>query len=452
VNLKISSPADLNFSRVFLGLYGTLLFIGLLTMVIASSYFALRPLEMLSFRANDEWCDQVTSGVGNHCFSDYQTPMNLVREVNPWVFGNSFTPTAMFPHILSGWAKYGFIGPEFTLYLYLILGIIAISLPIYFALHSMSIFLRIPSALSLSVLSTAGLNSLDRGTSAIFATPFIYLAAREFLKKNPRNVLMWVLLASFIRPQFILLSLFLLALPAIKHFLISIGIFLISIILGFTFWPGDRKLHWQSWLNMISGYDQYAPSVSDWPINISAGKSLAKITSFFTEKFPSHNISSDLNVWALENFKLIGIILAISVVTIAGVFGKNISQTIVVVLVCTSPALIPGVSWAYYTIVFVPIAALIISLNSQMNGMLDRESKINSVIKMHILFTTAFVLSPLVLPYLSNPSLLSPYDPPFTSLLAQFQGPLILLLVIDLILVGAWQIMKSFKPFLLKTH
>ena len=444
MNLKISRPADLSFSRVFLGLYGTLLFIGLLSMVIASSYFGLRPMEMLSFKADDKWCDQVTSGVGNHCFSDYQTPINLVKEANPWVFGNSFTPTAMFPHILSGWAKYGFIGPEFTLYLYLIIGIIAISLPVFFALHSVSIFIRIPSALSLSVLSTAGLNSLDRGTSAIFATPFIYLAAREFINKNSRNILIWVLLASFIRPQFILLSLFLLALPAIKHFLMSLGIFLGSIILGFALWPGDRKLHLQSWLTMISGYDQYAPSVSDWPINISAGKSLAKITSFFTEKFPSQNISSDLNTWALGNFKLIGIILAISVFIIAGVLGSKVSNSIVVFLVVSVPALIPGVSWAYYLIFLLPIAALLITLPRSHIGLLDQDNQLNVFSKGHILFTTAVVLAPFVLP--------TAFDPMNTSLLAQFQGPLILLLVIDLIMVGAWQIMKSFKPFLLKTH
>jgi hypothetical protein len=399
---------------------------------------------MLSFTSDDKWCNPVISGIGNHCFSDFQTPMNLVNDENPWVFGNSFTPTAMFPHIVSLIAKASFIGPEFTLYAYLILGIIAISLPIYFALHSVSTFLRIPSALSLSVLSTAGLNSLDRGTSAIFATPFIYLAAREFINKNPRNVLIWVLLASFIRPQFILLSLFLLALPAIKHFLMSLGIFLGSIILGFALWPGDRKLHLQSWLTMISGYDQYAPSESNWPINISAGKSFSRIIEFFLNKYPNNISLAEIFNWTLVNFKQIGVALALTVIVIAGIFGRKISKSIVIFLVVSAPALIPGVSWAYYLLFFLPIAALLITLPRSHIGLLDQDNQLNVFSKGHILFTTAVVLAPFVLP--------TAFDPMNTSLLAQFQGPLILLLVIDLILVGTWQIMKSFKPFLLKTH
>ncbi len=421
-------------------------------MLIAASYFGLRPLEMLSFRANDEWCDQVTSGIGNHCFSDYQTPMNLVSEPNPWVFGNSFTPTAMVPHVIFNALRGGFIGPEYSLYLFLFLGIIALSFPIYKAFSTLNSSVRIPVALTLSVLSTAGLNGLDRGTSAIFVVPLLYLAAREYLNNNPRKLLIWVTLASFIRPQFIFLAILFLAISEYRYFMKSILIFVSSILIGFMIWPGDRLLHIRSWWEMISGYDEYAASNIDWPINISAGKSLSRIIEYFSQIYPNHSFFIDWNIWVQENFKNLGIFLGFFIFIVAGIFGKRVNKSIVVILTLSAPVLIPGVSWFYYILFLLPIAALLVDKSFENFGILSRTDDLNFLSKIHILLTTSLVLSPLVLPYIDNPTYLSPYDPLRTSFLAQISGPLLFLLVIELLLVGAWQIAISFRPFLLKTR
>jgi hypothetical protein len=419
------------FSEIYFSFFSLLVSGGLLTMVIAASYFGLRPMEMLSFKSADEWCDQVTSGIGNHCFSDYQTPMVAAESNNPWTLGNSFTPTAMLPHVFFNLIRNSFIGPEWSLYIYLILGTAAISFPLFHALKKLTFIARATFAIAGSVFSVGSLNGLDRGTSAIFAIPFLYLAARNYLLNNPKLVLIWSSLASFIRPQFIVIAFLLLALSAYKHFFSSILIFISSIFLGFMVWPGDRKLHFASWLNMISGYDQYAPSTTNWPINLSAGKSLSRIFLYFDTKFPSYEIFNSLNSWTLNNFKTIGILVGISVFILIAVLGKRISKSIVVVIALLAPVLIPGVSWAYYLLVLVPISALIISANDDGQGMLDIDQRLNPVAKIHILISVALVLSPFVLP--------TAFDPMNTSLIAQIWGPILMVLFVHLFGLGIWQ-------------
>ncbi|MFM1786795.1 MAG: hypothetical protein RL228_745, partial [Actinomycetota bacterium] len=128
---SLKLPSSFKFGTLFFNVYGTLLFIGSLTLLIAGSYLGLRPIEMLSFRSNDGYCDQVTNGIGNHCFGDYQTPMVDDYRENPWVFGNAFTPSAMSVHAIFAWLKTSFLGPQGSLFLYLFLLIIALSFPIY---------------------------------------------------------------------------------------------------------------------------------------------------------------------------------------------------------------------------------------------------------------------------------------------------------------------------------
>lgn len=439
--VKVKNPLkSMNFSDLYLQIFGFLISIGTLTMVAASSYFGFRPLEMLSFRSLDEGCDQVTSGIGNHCFSDYQSPMFLVGQDNPWVFGNSYPPISLIPHLIFNLIRNSFIGPEWSMYLWLLLSFASILFPMAAAFESKFksnnlLAISIP----LSVFTTAGLASLDRGTSAVFATPFLYLAAKEYLNNNPQKLLLWVTLASFVRPQFILLAFFLLALRAYKYFIATIGILISSILLGFAIWPGDRKLHFHSWLSMLTGYDQYASSSTNWPINISAGKSVSKIFSFFGQKFPSHEILSSLNVWSLSNFKNIGIYLGIFVFILILFFGNKISKSVVVTITLLCPALIPGVSWAYYLLVLIPISALIVSANSDGQGMLDLDQELNLIAKVHILITVALVLSPFVLPYLLDPNKVSVYDSDYTSLIAQIWGPILMLLAFHMIGLGIWQ-------------
>lgn len=441
---------NLSFSNLSLSIFGSMISFGTLTMVAAASYFGLRPLEMLSFRSLDEGCDQVTSGIGNHCFSDYQSPMFLVSQDNPWVFGNSYPPFSLLPHLIFSFTRASFIGPEWSMYLWLLLGIASIIFPMAAAFRSKfknNHFLAL--SIPLSLFTTAGLTGLDRGTSAVFATPFLYLAAKEYLNDNPKKVLIWVTIASFIRPQFILLALFLLALRAYKYFLASVGILIGSIFLGFAIWPGDRKLNFQNWLTMLTGYDQYASSSANWPINISAGKSLSRILSFFEQKFPSYEIFSSLNSWALANFKNIGIYLGVLVFGLILIVGNKMSRSSVVIVTLLCPALIPGISWSYYLLVLIPISALIVSANIDGQGMLDTDQKLIPLAKMHILIAVALVLSPFALPYMYEPNKISVYDSDYTSLIAQFWGPILIVLFVHLFIVEIWQAIR--KPLNLKT-
>lgn len=429
--------------QLFFTFYATFIFGGILTMVTAGSYLALRPIEMLSFRSDDNWCDLVTSGIGNHCFGDYQLPSQLVTDVNPWILGHSYPPFSMLIHLIFAWLKSSFLGPQGSLLLYLLLLIVALTFPIYKSLEKMPKSFRLPTALILSVFSTAGLNNFDRGSSAAFATPFLYLAARDYLNNNPNKVLLWTSLAALIRPQFILLSIFLISIRAYKQLIASISILAGSIFIGFALWPGDRILHFRSWLEMLTSYDQYAPSQFNWPINISAGKSLSRILTYFDQKFPSYEIFSSLNTWALNNFKNIGIIFAYLVLIVAGFFGSKISKSIVVVLVLSAPSLVPGVSWAYYLLFLIPITALIISTGIDSKGLLDLDQKLNPMSKIHISLTISLVLSPFVLPRMENPSKVAASDPDFIGKITQIQGPLILILTISLITVGFFQVSHS---------
>jgi hypothetical protein len=75
--------------------------------------------------------------------------------------------------------------------------------------------------------------------------------------------------------------------------------------------------------------------------------------------------------------------------------------------------------------------------------MLDLDQELNPVAKIHILITVALVLSPFVLPYLYMLDKISSYDSDYTSLLSQFQGPLLFLLILQLIITGSTALLRS---------
>ena len=424
-----------SFSNLYVLILGTFITGGLLTSLIASSYLGLRIMEAISFKSSDDWCNPIESGIGNHCFGDFQLPMILVKESNPWILGHSYPPISMLPNIIFNFLKNEILGPEFSLYFYICLQVIAICFPLFIALEKYDFAIRIILTFFLSIFTLASLNSLDRGTSAIFAVPFLFLAAKNYLTLNSKNLLIWTIIAGFIRPQFIFIALFLLAMKEYKKFFLSIAIFISSIAVGFALWPGDRILHVKSWFNTTSNYDSYAQSTANWPINISAGKSLSRILSYLTEKFPNHEIFNYLNSWTLNNFKIFGILIGLLIFALT--FGGQISKSIIVVAVLLGPAVIPGVSWSYYLMVLIPISALLISSTIEGVGLLD-ESNLNIFAKFHIIFTVALVLSPFALPTAS--------DPMNTALMGQFWGPLLLLLLGHLIAAGYWQgLSKTFK-------
>lgn len=311
--------------------------------------------EIYSFVVQDGWCDPATQGVGLHCFGDYYAPVQYIVEGNPWnnAYGVpiAYTATGMLPFALGALAASTPVGgfPLLIGFLF-VAGVATMTPAIVAALGRRSWVDRLLIILLVGVATTPLLTTIDRGSGAAWAVPFL-LAFVIWLRRDPWWVAPAALVAAAaVRPQFILAGVALLALRRFRDLALAILAGATITLLGFAVWPGGFIQNIEAWWRNTGLH--YAVRNSDGVIPPSL--SVSRVVAVFEER-----VLGNVTGIATNYPSLAGILLLALAAGVLAWRGRDVPYPVVVVVALALTALVPPLTFVYYA-VFVPVIAALV--------------------------------------------------------------------------------------------
>jgi len=360
-----------------------LLGISFISILAVGSYYDQPITQILSFNVYDEHCQLEIQGIGQHCFGDFVLPMNFINEPNLW--SNYYSPTGFIPHFISNELK-NLIGHRPTLLIYLTL--------LLFSLLTPAIYVyRRSESNGQSLLPF--LFTLDRGNSVGFVVPWLLIFATR-LRKNPD----WVVTASIIasaaiRPQFAFLAIGLIAFGQIKQVVYSVLGSIAINLLPFFIITSNPVSNIKMWLNGLTGYATDSRNGSDipgdqYPVVLSFGKAVFNFLNIIKFYSTAEKMLSNTSILSF-------ICLTLSCVVVF-ICRKQMTPMIAVVISLILPTIIPTMTFGYYSVFVLVIAARIMTLNgvkSQAHQFETSTTKSHTSWLWLLTLATAFSLAPL---------------------------------------------------------
>lgn len=435
-----SKLEQINWSRLFQSAIGYLWIPIPLIWFIYSGYFHRSISEVFGYLSKDGWCNSRIEGLGVHCFGDFQTPLLMLESGNAWnnMFNSAYTPSALLPHLFTV-ALDHLGGRFFSLTLALIAISISLLVPAIIVMSKTNASQKWFPMLFLGLGSLPFLMNFDRGNSAALVVPVLVWAVYSYHNFHWYQMSVAVLVATLIRPQFVVLGLLLVfGRKFLLAILTSFAAVLLT-VLSFAIWPGNFSNDFLRWVSNTTSYNSYSSLSSDYPLNMSAASSLWKSLNFFHQsKFSASNWASHTQDFLIENPSLVGILL-VSLALVVALFSRfQNSKALPLFIVLPLPFLFPGTSYSYYLNFSLVLAALVvisptfwsrksgkISSQNSIRGILDEDdsNRIPNAVKMLIVFTLLVSIVPF--PHIpldlsvrqvhfeSNMGLFMPYIGPF---------------------------------------
>jgi hypothetical protein len=407
------SSTKLRFDRVFINLGSVMAAISFASFWIGTFYLNLPTSSIIGFQWQDwvEGCPSALNGIGIHCFSDYYTPSQAFRMVNPWENGYAYTPLAaqiFYPFYLLGEV---FNSPRVGLITYLAIGSLCVLIPTIWASRRSAEF-SFPTLVIFGVFATPLVNAFDRGSVVMFMTPLLFIYAVNICRQKWNIALIAAVVLSAAKPQYVVLLL-----PFLVHrkwFLLQRGLrWTIGLnVLGFIAFTSEPILVFKQWFNFALAYNNVNQLDTAQRANISPIPLISEILNT-PLKLGEHFLHIQLNLSSIQTVVLVTSALVLPLVVIGkqtNLFGLTVISMVI------SSIFIPTSN--YYYQVFAPVIAALIIRNPQLTisdngGMLDSHiftSKIGGAAKWIILIATLnscfnIAISDNLLPFMTYESL-----------------------------------------------
>lgn len=322
---------------------------------IQGAYRGIPVTEVLSFRVQDGHCDASIQGIGGHCFGDYYYPVNLLPDT--FIRNPGYSAVANFPFAITQWLESILnLGPRGGLLLYLAASGIALCVPAIYVLSRSFGLARFIVLVVLGVSALPVLITLDRGNNIAFIVPLLMGYVALSREKRYDIAAVCLSLACAIKPQFLLAYVLLLGLRQWRALVLGAVTFLSVTFTGFLVWPGDRMANIQEWVRGLLFFNTYGSGVldNDYPPNLSAGRAIVQLSNIIEIPKPPTDF--------------IGIITLIIVISTCFYRGKKLNFAVLASLSLFLPVQVPTLSFSYYLVVVLPIAALLLTAGESETG------------------------------------------------------------------------------------
>jgi hypothetical protein len=368
-------------------------------------YFGLPLTELLSFRADDGWCQTGVSSVGVHCFGDFTFPNMLITQAQPWTAWDNqwkvphpYTGTAMWPNslFLRLQSVLGLSDLQLTAS-YLLLAVAALITP---AVWLVARGRQSPWWIfALGLGSWPALVALDRGISAVFLVPTVLLFLISASRQRWGIAGAACVAAFCIRPQMAVLALVILVARRWTVLAWTALACAVSLPLGLLLYPGGFQRNLGDLVSNIASYGQYAVLDKPAPINLSLARSLVASVQVAQEVGAvTAPVADALVTWLSGHSSQLGMGFLIMTALALALRGPEAPRCVVLILVIVLPMVVPGVSWSYYSVLVLPLAAVLLADDPALRREVWGRGSPSRPLAVLLALTIALTVVPFVLP------------------------------------------------------
>jgi hypothetical protein len=314
-----------------------------------------RPINwLLSWMAEDRWCPSPGDGVGVHCFGDYFTVADQLRQGELWTDGpypfgvSNYLPAGTIPFapFTEVWNLTG--SARLSLILYLLALAIAMAAPALWAARAHRGW-ALPIVLLLCAMTTPFMGTLDRGNSIGFVVPAVLGTWVAVIRGNQGHAVIWMAVATTIKPQFALLALVFIAQRQWRRLLQVGALSLAAQVVGTVLMSPQPLADLRAALGSAAAYSEGGAVPAIGHGNFSVGKSLADLL-----RLAGQAPASD---WVLGHAAGVTAVVLVVALAVSVFLGKHIRVEYVLLGATTLACYVLPLNFYYYAVpLLVPLA------------------------------------------------------------------------------------------------
>ena len=328
---------------------------------VLEKYYMADPSSSIVFEPDDCYA-RLQAVAGQHCFSDYGWTIHHGMRANPWEYAplhlldvNDYTAAALLPPmifaVISGW----FNAPSAGILAYLMAMAVAVLYPAFWAARGARGLERVVVFVACGVAAIPGWAAIDRGNAIGFFVPIGLMFLVGLCRQRWGVVATAVILASLLKPQFVLLALVFFAARRWREGLGAVAAAGLLNVAAFGFWPQQFPATiLESVTNALGHGVRVDGIIEGQQMNVSFRRGLLAIPEYFATGSVDGRLGAD-GPWSLVGFAVL-IAVALSVL----VLGRRIPPVLAGVALLCAVSLFPDVTYRYYLVFAIPVVALVI--------------------------------------------------------------------------------------------
>lgn len=374
---------------------------------ILTQCYSVDVLASLLYPAEDCWLDWPR--IGRHCFSDYSMIADGAIQPNPSDFTIALPPSYQ-PIAVGTWAPqripialfalpaHWLGAPRLGLIGYLVALTISVLSPAIWASRGAQGLERIVVLVALGAMAIPAWATIDRGNSAGFMVPIALVFFVALRRQRWGLVAVMVILATMVKPQFVLLGVVFLAARQWRMGWLTLAGIAISNIGAFLLWPTGFPGSITRSIHDIMKYNNSFGGLHDTR-NVAFARGLLLIPDGIKNS-QTGQIPDD---FLLGPRTTIGFLLVIVVVFSVLALGRRIPPVMAGIVLLATGCLFPAYVSMYYLAFALPVAALVVrdpdgppgvGLFSHFEAEGDRRRAVGVCVSLAAAFSIAQVATP----------------------------------------------------------
>lgn len=382
----------------------------LLGSAVIAHYYENDVIASLSYLGMDSRCidDDLKNGLGLHCFGDYSQVVDFAFRANPWSAGEhdlgSIYPAAgMLPQLIFGGIGFLFGAPRIGLALYLIALAVALFVPAVWAGRGKAYSLQLVAIALFGVVSIPAIMTLDRGNNVGFVVPAFLAYLVALRRGNHTAVMIAIVAATLIKPQFVILVFVFMALRMWKRTFLTIGIVVATNLLAYLAWPRVFPGSILESIGNALAFNGVTLLDTPYPANMSFSRGVYAVDAFVRS-----TLGLPPNEWLNEHGGVVGIGIALAIIAAVVVLGKRLPIHLGAIFLLAAASMFQAATYGYYLVFALAVAAVIMRDPAatevdryRWSGVLDPDGRNGwrGVSVGLIAFATAVSLTRLLLPH-----------------------------------------------------
>jgi hypothetical protein len=306
---------------------------------------------------------------GVHCFSDFPVTEIAAMRPNPWEpiwqpLGLSppayqpmrieYPAAGMVPHLLLGSLGKWFDAPQLGLVITLAALTISVFAPAIWAARGARGLERIVVFVACGAAAVPAWVAIDRGNLVGLVAPIALVFLVALCRRRWGLVAIGVVLAALVKPQYAILVVVLFAARRWRLGGAAVAGLIFTNVAAYLLWPSDFPGTIAQSIHNAVGYTWWGP-ISGWR-NVSFANGLYWSTRKAVRFLTGHNMPEGL-INPAES--LVGYAILVVVVVSVLVLGRRIAPIMAGIALLAAASLSPPVSWNYYLVFALPVAALV---------------------------------------------------------------------------------------------